>query len=39
VGDKFFAYDDTSLLYVVLGVLAFAATIGTAATPAGKTGR
>jgi hypothetical protein len=38
-GDKLFAYDDTSLVYVVIGVLAFMATIGTAATPAAPTGR
>ncbi len=38
-GDRIFAYDDTSLGYVLLGVLAFAATIGTAATPRGATGR
>ena len=38
-GDKIFVYDDTSLLYVVLGVLAFAGTVGTAATPARQSSR
>ncbi|MDQ1682925.1 MAG: hypothetical protein QOH99_1466 [Frankiaceae bacterium] len=38
-GDKIFAYDDPSLLYVALGVLAFMGTVGTAATPARQTSR
>ena len=38
-GDKIFLYDDTSLLYVALGVLAFAGTVGTAATPARQSSR
>ena len=38
-GDKIFAYDDVSTIYVALGMLGSAATVGTAATPARHSGR
>ncbi|MCU1676294.1 MAG: hypothetical protein JWM93_1052, partial [Frankiales bacterium] len=37
-GDRIFAFDDASLLYVVVGVLATAATVGTAAIPPAPAG-
>jgi hypothetical protein len=38
-GDQFFGYDDVSVVYVAVAVLATAATVGTAATPASRIGR